>query len=845
MQRRAFSIALAGWMIVAGQGWLALPVSAQRIGPPSSVGATRIVVSQAGYAPAYPFEDNGPCVSDFSSHYGVKCDEKSADLLASAQIALRSPWGMPGYTMGECSYRFYLLRPGEATRTPTSQVSLGERRITYLPYGWKEEGTANDLRLGGETFFVGTDQLFSRVTIANRGKQAVALVPVLHFWGRPTVNRGREPTASVFTEVERSVDAGKKSLTLSTQGVVTATRSVCGPSGVRYWEHRVIRPGFEVGDGVSFTREPAEMDSYAYECDLPGRPVSLKPGEQRSLATVIGFARDDLAAASQLADQGEALVAARGGPAKLPGWIQGEWQAYFNGLPRPHTRDPAHVRMFYQAATAVRMNLYGPIARMRHTGSVPVKGFYDAFYAWDTAFQALGYTVVDPRLAEESLLVQFDAQLTNGCVPNVAGEDGGWSHEHGPLLPGFNDDTQAPVQGWAILHILDAEPDRQRLARFVQAAYPGLCRYVEWWRATRDVDHNHLVETHWRDDTEPNVTRWEYPKKTVATLAYNGFLYACYEALERMARFQGSSQDAERWRREGEALSTAIDTLMWDESDRFWYTLFNDDTSGASYRLHKLPYLEAAIIPAVGASRDPAHVRSFVDSSLANPARFFGACPMPTLAQDHKEYDPNMWYKGRILLIYAYPGIVSLYRYGREQEASQVVKRLLDRIANNPEGIYESYHHATGKGDRCWQFSWSSHMILLMLTESWQRERILFDDEKSFSGHVRRAIAWRDRTPVVTVETGAANVPWLEVQSEDEKPLLESHRLRLRVKNPYPDPKVSSAKIGIAAKGDCSVERLYTAGRRAVVPATREGEMMQISVSLPAGGEVMEYVVSR
>jgi hypothetical protein len=807
-------------------------------------GATRIVVSQAEFAPAYPFEDNGPCVSDFSSHYGVKCDEQSADLLASAQIALRSPWGMPGYTMGECSYRFRLLRPGATTQTPAGNVSLKQRRITYLSYGWKEEGSADDLRFGGETFFVGTDRLFSRVTIANAGRQTVTLAPVLHFWGRPTVNRGRQPTASVFTGVKRSVDVGKHGLTLSTQGLVTATAAVCGPSGVRYWEHRAIHPSFGIG-GIRFIRQPAEMDSLAYECDLPGRPITLKPGEERSLATVIGFARDDRAAAAKLADQGAAFVAARGGPAKLPAWIQGEWRAYFDGLPRPHTRDPTHVRMFYQAAAAVRMNLYGPIARMRHTGSVPIKGFYDAFYGWDTGFQALGYTAIDPRLAEESLLVQFDAQLSNGCIPTVVGEDGGWSHEHGPILPGFNDDTQAPVQGWAILRILDVDQDRPRLARFVQTAYPGLRRYVDWWRATRDLDHNRLVETHWRDDTEPNVTRWEYPKKTVATLADNGFLYACYEALERMARYQGLTGEAGRWRREGEALSTAIDTLMWDETDRFWYTLYNDDTSGRQYRLDKLPYLEAAVIPAVGASHDVAHVRSFVESQLANPERFFGACPMPTLAQDHKEYDPNMWYKGRILLIYAYPGIVSLYKYGHEREATQAVKRLLDRIAVNPEGIYESYHHATGKGDRCWQFSWSSQMILLMLTDSWQRERVLFDDENSFSGHVRRAIAWRDRAPFLSVETGSSEVPWLEVRSEDEKPILESGRLRLHVKNPYPQPKVSSAEIRIAGEEKCSVQRLDAAGRPSVVAVTREGGSVRFSVPLTADGEVADYLVSR
>ena len=104
---------------------------------------------------------------------------------------------------------------------------------------------------------------------------------------------------------------------------------------------------------------------------------------------------------------------------------------------------------------------------------------------------------------------------------------------------------------------------------------------------------------------------------------------------------------------------------------------------------------------------------------MMDKTKFDTFIPLPTLAADHPEFNPERGYwRGPNWLDQVYFGIAGLQRYGFTKEADYFINKLLENakgLKNSDQPIYENYNPLSGKGVKRPHFSWSAAHLLLLL----------------------------------------------------------------------------------------------------------------------------------
>lgn len=746
----------------------AVPVSAGTRAASLSAPASAGSYDPLADGPSYEYSDVGAAIADHGSHYCFKDVVSSPDLLRMMSHGCRTGWGMPGIRLGELWWAF-------------SGLPTAARQVSWRPWGWTETAKAGGLAVVGHTYFTATDVLVSIVTLTNPGSSPVIVTPQIGLHGGPTYFGTRFPSPSTFIDAQATVEQG--ALKLTTTSPVTAFGSTAGPTAAAYRESRVLRtaPGI---DHLSFSTAAAtgtNSASRTYDglATLTARTVPAHGST--TVSYVSGWARDE----TPVVQVGAGVVGDGAGTAgrlaeaavRIIGHDPGvgfqrevsDWRAYFHRLPVPHTTTPEQTRLFYLAATALRQNWYAPINKMRTGSIVPVKAFYDAFYAWDTPYNTIGFTDSDISQAEDALITQLQVPSQTGAVPGVFGDDmQPYSHTQGPSVPVVYDDTQAPTQGLAVLRILEREHDPARRARFVAAVRGPLQRYVFWWQTYRDVNHDLLIEVGPNDDASfyaaDTTGQAAFPAKTVAPMVYNANYNVLLQAVARLAREQHDLTAAASYLAEARAHTAAMNAVMWDPATNRWHTVSDQPGPLNAPTRDSADTLDAGLIALYAEGQDPAKARAYIEHTLLDPHKFFGRFPFPTTAYDDPGYAPAAGFNGKLWLNEAEPMLELLWRYGYDSQARAAYQRLVTIMSSQRKGIYEAYNSSNGDGVRFWQFSWSSAFTLEMLLERWQRRIDLRPGSASVHGYVTEAT--NAGQPLYALVTPTEAVPLLSLTSK-------------------------------------------------------------------------------
>lgn len=124
-----------------------------------------------------------------------------------------------------------------------------------------------------------------------------------------------------------------------------------------------------------------------------------------------------------------------------------------------------------------------PHMRMADVISMPDKWEYPWFAAWDLAFHAGAFTVIDPQFAKQqlSLMLSHRTLHPNGQIPAYEWNFG---------------DVNPPVHAWATLVVYQrdaarsGQPDRQWLA----SSFHKLTMNFTWWLNRKDIDGNNVFQ---------------------------------------------------------------------------------------------------------------------------------------------------------------------------------------------------------------------------------------------------------------------------------------------------------------------------------------------------------------
>jgi len=707
-----------------------------------------------------------------------------------------------------------------------------ERSIHFDYWGWSETAKSGGIVAQSQTITLDTDIFLVYLRFTNNGTNTITGSPAITFYletgemKNENMMMGSVPSSPVS---RCTYDAQTNTVSIantaqefffqqpSLENPAATTNIVSNISVVR-----VIAPGFEIETATS----SGLLQSYTHT--ITGKPVTINSKETYETYYVIGVdqsmtAETDglLGSAKQKAVQGREKVGKN--PCAAITNIISDWTNFFDSLPVPHTEKQAFTELYYMAASALRMGLYAPRNAMTQWCSVPCKPHFNLFWCWDTPFHTVGqsefgriFGTDGTDLAEQNMYTQFTGQNPATGMIYIVVDDSFTS-----MTPMY---SQPPVHGWTIPKVYEQDLYRnpQRAREFIQSMYDVSSKYMDFWSLERDTnfdglfEYNSAMETGW-DDTprytivNPSGTNLFgfMPMAGVDAIDLNSWLYIYMNSLSSWANNLGDAGAAEQWKEKADNLASLVEERMWCEDDKAWYDL--NHISG-SYEFVKV-MTPAIWFPAfAGLSKNETRIRSVIERHLLNPEEFFGKYPIPTVAYNSEYYNhesDGYYWRGQIWLITAYITLETLYKYGYETEAQELKNRLLEMMSNKG-GIYETYNAKTGEvgwgsgGVGCptaFQFGWSSTFAIQMILDRYQRVRYVMSNDTGFSGYVKDAYVLETGAPFYSIETGEYEVPFVDLQSTDGKPLKEAKTAEIGFSDPYGSLNGTSKPLQISVKG--------------------------------------------
>ena len=718
-----------------------------------------------GGSPQYVFGRTGAIVSDHGSHYGWSCEASGGHLAWIARHDCRAGARRDSVEGFE---RFYVLADGEARFSPALS-----REILFDPSGWAETASDGDLEARARAITLAPDTLLVALTVENASASPIEIVPALHVYGH------------VSGEVWVSGGPDQNP-------VIVATRNRAPSLDTIYTAY---------ASSFDMASLESRVEDGCYEATLLGEAAQIPAGGSLDLHYVSALSHCD-GGATDLALQGADRVGHD--PWGAVDEVLDDWDAFLGSFPSPHTDDPALHNLYRMSAAVLRMIRYRPAGRMDHECAFPAKGHYNFFWLWDTCFHVLGQAEWDTALAHENLRLIYQSRIQVPGVPNRGMIHNKIDDELRVEIPFFRY-SQNPLFGWTVRLLAERAPHSDDTADLIAESYEAGAPFIDWWSRERDRNRNGLCEylCGWEGGMD-NSPRWDgllvrfpVPTGIVDAVDLNAWLFIYLREVGRWAGRLGlGAQEVGRWESRAEELSALIDSLMWHEADGCWYDLAQERDGASRHVRLRTP---AIWMPAfAGATRDLDRIRRVIEEHVLDESSFWGEIPIPSVAYDEADYDPSEYWRGPTWVNMVYITAEMLFRYGYEEEARELARRILGVMAEK-KNIREYYDSATGEGLRTYQFGWSAALAVELLLERYEREGYLLERASpecaKRSGFIKRLRLFPRDEIFYEVDAGSYEVPHSRLASLDGEPLAASGRIELVLSSPFADLKEAEVRF--------------------------------------------------
>lgn len=345
-------------------------------------------------------------------------------------------------------------------------------------------------------------------------------------------------------------------------------------------------------------------------------------------------------------------------------------------LPRPQIPFESEQRLWREGFAEVNevlcKNLHGPKFFFRGYRAHPAPS-YKAAYLWDTAFISQIWMYWDPNIAQELIKYLMRFQEKNGLV----------HHEVFELLiaPLPMNHTQPPLLAWATWRIFERSQDQN----FLRGAYGPLKKYHQWLLKNRRHPDGLYFWYHPYESGIDNSPRFSNASESIkadtrhmAAVDLSSYMAMSMEALAKMARVLGLSDEAQDFEAQYQDLKLKINALLWDARDGLYYDW--DYDRGDFVRFNTISGLTPLV--AGVATNEQAQI---LRNRIMDPNQYNTLIPFPSVAKNDPSYSKDMW-RGPVWINMAYLGVKGLDRYGYHAEASDLARRIA-------LGIYTTYQN--------------------------------------------------------------------------------------------------------------------------------------------------------
>ncbi|OGO13866.1 MAG: hypothetical protein A2Y93_00335 [Chloroflexi bacterium RBG_13_68_17] len=381
------------------------------------------------------------------------------------------------------------------------------------------------------------------------------------------------------------------------------------------------------------------------------------------------------------------------------------WHDWFAAAPEP---GEDLRRQYYYAWWIMRAGLISTRFYTTREAMTPSKIHYVGVWQWDAYFHALAYRHLDMSLAKDQLRIVLDHQRPDGMIPDAVHDEGTITHLGFPVEA---DVTKPPLLAWAAWKLYEISGDRE----FLDEIYEPIVRWNTWWFEKNDLDGDGLCEyQHPFSSGLDDSPLWDEGMPVCAP-DLNTYLCLQQEALGRIAAVLGLEEDAARWMSAADRTAGRMLRLMWDDqAGLFWAR-----RGGEPIRV-RTPF---SLFPLL-TGRLPGDITERLVRHLTNSAEFWPRFPVPTVALDDPNYDPQQMWRGPTWVNVNYLLIDGLRRCGRPDVAAELRRRTLEMLAGGDD-LYEYYHPETGASDprAASIFGWSAALFIdLVLQEAATRD---------------------------------------------------------------------------------------------------------------------------
>ena len=172
----------------------------------------------------------------------------------------------------------------------------------------------------------------------------------------------------------------------------------------------------------------------------------------------------------------------------------------------------------------------------------------------------------------------------------------------------------------------------------------------------------------------------------VDALAYQGLSALC---MSRIALLLDKPEEAEYWKAVHTSLSEKLNSLYWDDVDRFYYDILSD---GDKCKVPTIASWWPVVAEMSGRER-----ASHMLEHLRDPEEFGGIVPTPSLSRSDKDFAPDGGYwRGSVWLPTTYMTLKAMDVYGNYEMARETAASVLECMYRTyvdcePHTIWECY----------------------------------------------------------------------------------------------------------------------------------------------------------
>lgn len=376
------------------------------------------------------------------------------------------------------------------------------------------------------------------------------------------------------------------------------------------------------------------------------------------------------------------------------------WHEWFAAAPIVNEK---YASQYYYAWWILRAGLLSSRFFLTREAMMPSMLHYVGVWAWDAFFHALAYRHMDRELAENQIRILLDHQREDGMLPDAVHDEGvilRWAFRDAAGNAYEADVTKPPLVAWTALKLFESGGNRD----FLEEVYEPIARWNRWWLEKNDDDGDGIMQyNHPNSSGLDDSPLWD-GGMPVESPDLNTYLVLQMDALARIAEILDLPDDAAKWRAQADALTARMVTHFWDDDAGVFWATRNNEPIRILTPFNLYPLL-------TGRLESPKRKRLL--DHLFNPQEFWLPYPIPTVAKNDAQYNPEQMWRGPTWVNINYLFIEGLVRCGYPEHARTLRDKTLELLMQQND-IYEYYHPETGIAPprAASVFGWSSAVFI-------------------------------------------------------------------------------------------------------------------------------------